>query len=99
MGVGITNAAVLEVEKTLMKPAISNALITFYATLKDNPITGDQYAIEFADVLVDAMFDRIVTYVATNALVTGSFIYGGPLPPAIPAGTGVAPTLNNGAVL
>ena len=97
MGVGITNAAVLEVEKTLMKPAISNALITLYATLKDNPITGDQYAIEFADVLVDAMFDRIVTYVATNALVTGSFIYGGPLPPG--TGTGVAPTLNNGAVL
>ena len=78
MGVGITNAAVLEVEKALMKPAISNALITFYATLKDNPITGDQYAIEFADVLVDAMFDRIVTYVSTNALVTGSIV------PAVP---------------
>ena len=69
MGLGITNTALLEAEKLIMKPAISNALIAFYATLKDTPITGDQYAIEFADVLVDTMFDRIVTYIATNANV------------------------------
>ena len=93
MGVGITNAAVLEVEKALMKPAISNALIAFYATLEDTPITGDQYAIEFADVLVDAMFDRIVTYVAANANVTGTF---GTVPGTPPT---VAPPMINGAVL
>ena len=80
MGLGITNPALLEAEKLIMKPAISNALIAFYATLKDTPITGDQYAIEFADVLVDTMFNRIITYMSTNALVTGNVApTGGPL--------------------
>ena len=80
MGLGITNPAMLEAEKLIMKPAISNALIAFYATLKDTPITGDQYAVEFADVLVDTMFNRIITYMSTNALVTGNVIAaGGPL--------------------
>ena len=74
MGLGITNPAMLEAEKLIMKPAISNALIAFYATLKDTPITGDQYAIEFADVLVDTMFNRIITYMSTNALVTGNVL-------------------------
>ena len=80
MGLGITNALLFEAEKELMKPAIGTALKTFYASLEDDPITGDEYADKFAAVLVDTMFDRIVTYISTNALVSGTCPpSGGPL--------------------
>ena len=80
MGLGITNTLLLEAEKELMKPAIGTALKTFYASLEDDPITGDEYADKFAEVLVDTMFDRIVTYISTNALVSGTCPpSGGPL--------------------
>ena len=76
MGLGITNTLQLEAEKALMKPAIGTALKTFYAsieTLADStPITGDEYADKFAEVLVDTMFDRIVTYISANANVVVS---------------------------
>ena len=72
MGLGITNILQLEAEKALMKPAIGTALKSFYATIAATPITGDEYADKFAEVLVDTMFDRIITYISTNALVTGT---------------------------
>ena len=98
MGVGITNTVVLTAEKELMKPAIGNALKSFYAGItKDDPITGDQYADKFAEVLVDTMFDRIINYVSTNANVTGSFATVPPSGPGAPPTCG--PTLLNGAVL
>ena len=72
MGLGITNALLLEAEKELMKPAIGTALKSFYATIADTPITGEEYADKFAEVLVDTMFDRIVTYISVNANVVVS---------------------------
>ena len=96
MGLGITNVLLLDAEKELMKPAIGNALKLFYDKIKDDPITGDQYADKFAEVLVDTMFDRIINYVSTNANVTGSFATITNPPPAPPT---CGPTLLNGAVL
>tara|TARA_Y100000034_G_C6773867_1_gene345389 strand:- start:154 stop:435 length:282 start_codon:yes stop_codon:yes gene_type:complete len=72
MGLGITNVLQLEAEKELMKPAIGAALKSFYATIADTPITGDEYADKFAEVLVDTMFDRIITYISVNANVVVS---------------------------
>ena len=97
MGVGITNTVVLTAEKELMKPAIGNALKLFYNKIKDDPISGDQYADKFAEVLVDTMFDRIINYVSTNANVTGNFATVPPSGPGAPPTCG--PTLLNGAVL
>lgn len=80
MGLGITNVLQLEAEKELMKPAIGTALKSFYATIESTPITGDEYADKLAEVLVDTMFDRIVTYISANALVSGTCPpSGGPL--------------------
>ena len=85
MGLGITIPVTLAAEKALMKPAISDALVIFWDSMSaaagtSAQTTKKQYADEFARILADTMFDRIVTYVATNALVTGNVIpTGGPL--------------------
>ena len=92
MGVGITNTVVLEAEKLAMKPAISDALVIFWDSISTTAadaaaagtsaqITNKQYADEFAKILTDTMFDRIITYVSTNALVTGSIVP--PVPPSV----------------
>ena len=40
MGLGITNTALLEAEKLIMKPAISNALIAFWNSMETASATS-----------------------------------------------------------
>ena len=97
MGVGITNVALLGIEKALMKPAISDALVIFWDSISTTAadaaaagtsaqITNKQYADEFAKILADTMFDRIITYVATNAKIDGLVPLGVGSPPVTPGG-------------
>ena len=77
MGAGITIPLALEAEKLAMKAELGTALVTFWdsmtaASATETPTTQQQYADEFARVLGDVMFDRIVTYVSTNANVVVS---------------------------
>ena len=79
MGVGITNALVLEPAKTAMKSAISTKLLAYYDTLETVPSTKEEYASKFAEVLADSIFDTLIPYIATNANITA---LGGVIPPA-----------------
>ena len=79
MGLGITNALVLEPAKVAMKTAISTKLLTYYDTLETVPSTKEEYASKFAEVLADSIFDTLIPYIATNANITA---LGGVIPPA-----------------
>jgi hypothetical protein len=79
MGLGITNALVLEPAKVAMKTAISTKLLTYYDTLETVPSTKEEYASKFAEVLADTIFDTLIPYISTHANITA---LGGVLPPA-----------------
>jgi len=84
MGVGITNPAILEAEKLIMKSAISTDLVAFWDVMEaksktDTPSTKQEYADEFARVLVEKIFSRMITYIAANVNITA---LGGVIPPA-----------------
>ena len=95
MGAGITIPLALEAEKLAMKSELGTALVTFWdsmtaASATETPTTKQQYADEFARVLGDVMFDRIVTYVSTNAnvVVSGGVTACGAGPGTITSGVG-----------
>ena len=79
MGLGITNALVLEPAKVAMKSAISTKLLAYYDTLETIPSTKEEYASKFAEVLAESIFDTLIPYIATNANITA---IGGVIPPA-----------------
>ena len=83
MGVGITDSGVLGTEKLAMKLAISTDLVAFWDSMQ-KPVgstmtTTQQYGDEFADVLVEKIFSRMITYIAANVNITA---LGGVIPPA-----------------
>ena len=89
MGLGITNALVLEPAKVAMKTAISTKLLTYYDTLETIPSTKEEYAAKFAEVLADTIFDTLIPYISTNANIT---VVGGTVV------TAVAGTVGTGAI-
>ena len=83
MGAGITIPLALEAEKLAMKAELGTALVTFWDSMQ-KPVgstmtTTQQYGDEFADVLVEKIFSRMITYIVANANITA---LGGVIPPA-----------------
>ena len=91
MGVGLTAGAVpelvvgqpelLDAEKEAMKDEISAALITYWDEMKtksttSTPSTQQEYADEFAEVLAETMYPRILDYVIANANFTATTLGG-----------------------
>ena len=75
MGAGLKVASALATEQSGMKSAISAALITYWDEMKtksttSTPSTQQEYADEFAKVLAETMFPRILDYVIANAKFT-----------------------------
>ena len=84
MGLGMKIPVTLAAEQLVMKGAISDALIAFWnsmetASATSTPTTKKEYADEFARVLSESMFPRILDYVIANANITA---LGGVIPPA-----------------
>ena len=81
MGAGLKVTSSLATEQSAMKSAISTALVTYWDEMEtksktSTPSTKQEYADEFAEVLAETMFPRILDYVIANANFTATALGG-----------------------
>ena len=81
MGAGLKVTSSLATEQSAMKSAISTALVTYWDEMETKsktsvPSTKQEYADEFAEVLAETMFPRILDYIIANAKFTATALGG-----------------------